>query len=104
MDKKLLLKPRLPEAEVEIPGVGKVRVRGLSRAEAMLVRQVEDVKAFECRMIALGMVEPKLTEDEVEQWQQATTPAELEAITSAILDLSGMAVGADKTAYKSVRV
>ena len=46
-----------------------MRVRGLSRAEAMKVGEVEGVLATERCMLSLGLVDPKLTEDEVGMWQ-----------------------------------
>lgn len=103
MDKELLFKPRLPEADVEISGVGTVKVRGLSRIEAMHVQAANGPEAVERRILALGVVEPKLTEDDVRQWQKASPAGELEPVTEKIAELSGMKPGADKEAYKSFR-
>ncbi len=101
VDKALLLKPRVPEADVDLPGVGTVRVRGLSRAEALAIRSGDRSNdAFERRMVAVGMVAPALTEDEVGEWQQGSTAAELEVITRKINELSGLGPSAAKAAYK----
>lgn len=100
-DKALLFKPRLPEDEVEIPGLGTVRVRALSRAEV-----VDELKAgdesvpFECRLVALAMVEPTLTVDEVAEWRRVSLPDEVEAVTRKINDLSGLTKESAKDAYK----
>lgn len=102
MDKADLFRPRLPEEDVEIPG-GTVRVRGLSRLEAMDVQQAGGPQVIERRMLALAMVDPKLTEDEVRQWQNASPASEIEPVTDAIARLSGLAPGADKETYKSFR-
>lgn len=99
-DKELLFKSRLPEADVEVPGVGTIRVRGLSRDEALRVRGTSDVATIERRMIALGCVDPVLTEDEVKRWQMACPAGELEPITATITELSGMMEGAAKEAYR----
>lgn len=102
MDKSLLLKLRLPEGDVDLPGVGVVRVRGLSRAEAMTVRGLDDPAETERRVLALGMVDPTVTVAEAEQWQKSATHAELETVTERIAQLSGLAEESPKEAYKSV--
>lgn len=101
VDKELLFKSRLPEEDVEIPGVGTVRVRALSRDEALKVRGTSDVATIERRMIAMGCVDPVLTENEVKRWQLAATAGELEPVTLKISELSGMTDDAAKEAYKA---
>lgn len=99
-DKDLLFKPRLPEADVEVPGIGTVRVRALSRAEAMLVRKADGTAAVERKMLALALVDPVLTESEVGRWQKASIAGELEPVTDKVSELSGMTQGAAKEAYQ----
>lgn len=100
MDKAALLRSRMPEADVEIPGVGTVRVRGLSRAEVLTFQELEPADR-ERKWFAAAMVEPKLTEEEVEQWRSATTFAELELVSEKIAELSGMGETSVKDATKS---
>jgi hypothetical protein len=103
VDKEALLKPRLPEADVEIPGVGTVRVRGLSRYEVLLAQkeQSKGPGAMERVILRFGMVDPAMTEDEVAQWQKASPAGELEPVARKIQALSGIGEGAEKAAYKS---
>lgn len=101
MDKELLFKPRLAEEDVEIPGVGTVRVRALSRGEVLRAQGAKGVAAIERAMLATGMVDPALTEDEAKQWQESSPAGELEPVTRVIQRLSGMEAGADKAAAKS---
>lgn len=103
MDKELLLKPRLPEEDVELPGLGAVRVRGLSRGEVM-VGQKRNLGGVELEryVISIGLVEPALSEAEVGQWQDGSPAGELEPVTRAIQRLSGMEEKADNAAFKSV--
>jgi hypothetical protein len=103
VDKDLLLKPRLPEADVEVPGIGVVRVRGLNRAEAMQVQAAKGTEATERVILALGMVDPPLTEAEAGRWQRNAPAGEIEPVSRRIAELSGLFDGADKEAYKSVR-
>lgn len=102
MDKELLFKPRLPEADVDVPGVGTVRVRGLNRLEAMHVQSAKTPEATDRIILSLGLVDPALTEDEVRQWQKASAAGEIERVSEKIAELSGMFPGADKEAYKSL--
>jgi hypothetical protein len=104
--KARLLKPRLPEADYEIPGSGTVRVRGLSRVEVLVQRKATDSEAnldgpralvLERKMLALAMVDPQLTEAEVGQWQAAAGAGELQPLVELIQELSGLAEGAPKS-------
>jgi hypothetical protein len=103
MDKDLLFKPRLTEEEMELPGLGVIRVRALSQHEAHLVEQTKGTEARERVILRCGMVEPVLTESEVGQWQKAAPAGEVTRVALKVAELSGMLDGADKEAYKSLR-
>lgn len=105
MDKEALFAARLPEADVEIPGVGTVRVRGLSRHEMLTAGRSESkgVEAMERIMLSYGMVDPQLGEDDVARWQKASPAAEIMPVVSKINELSGIGRDAQKEAYKSLR-
>lgn len=103
VDREQLLKPRLPEGEVEIEGLGPVLVRGLSRAEVL--ENLQDVDrevpgALERRMVSLALVEPRLSEDDVAAWQQGSLPFEVERVVEKINELSALTRQAAKDAYK----
>lgn len=93
--KSKLLAPRaetpsgMPEADVEVAGLGTVRVRGLSRLEAMWMQSANGMQASERRMLAVGMVDPSMTESEAAQWQKVSAAGELEPVTKMIARLSG---------------
>ena len=90
MDKAVLLKGFLPERDVELPsGIGTVRVRGLSRQEAVRVTD-DDPSVMERRALAAGMLDPQLTEDEVEQWRGVAVAADVQAVAQAISEISNM--------------
>ena len=105
MDKAALFKNRLPEADVDLPGVGTVRLRGLTRAEVLMVRKATDNEnmdgdralVLEKKLIAKAMVDPELTEGEVSRWQNTATPGELEPVIEKIQELSGLLEGATKS-------
>lgn len=102
VDKELLFKARLPEADVEIEGIGTVRVRGLSRAEALSIQKVagSGTDILERKMLALAMVSPRMTEGEVREWQEAAPAGELEPVTVKVQELSGINEDSAKAAYK----
>lgn len=106
VDKAALLAKRgIGTETVDLPGVGEVVVRGMSRAEALSMQKLGDLDAadMERRLLAVAMVEPALTEDEVRQWQEAAPAGELEPVTTAITRLSGLAVTAVKEEMKTFR-
>lgn len=99
MNKRLLLKPRLPEDDIDVPGVGTVRVRALSRADVLEIRDSEGAE-FERKALSLALVNPKLTEDEVGQWQAAAVGGELDFVMSKVSEMSAFNKDAAKDAYK----
>lgn len=108
MDKKDLLKRRCPEADVELPGVGTVRVRGLTRAQVLEISKRAnadnaDMGDVEAQGIAWAMVDPELTVDEVKQLFEVAGFAEIQLLNEKINELSGIAGLAQKEAYKSPR-
>lgn len=100
----LLAKRAFGVEDVEIPGVGAVKVRPLSRSEALEIQGVElSVAEMEQRLVAIAMVEPKLTEAEVAQWQANSPAGELQPVAQAVARLSGMEQSAPKEAVKQFR-
>lgn len=97
MDKAVLLKGYLPEEDVELPsGIGTVRVRGLSRQEAVTVAKIDDQTAMERLAMALGMLDPRMTESEIDEWSKVAVAADVQAVAQKISDLSNMQAGAGK--------
>lgn len=104
LDVNALLAERFGVVEVELPGLGTVKVRPLTRAEALKLRGVElDADVMERRLIALAMVEPEMTEDQVQKWQEVSPAGELEPVGETIIRISGMEKAAGKQAYADFR-
>lgn len=104
VDKAALLARRLGEGEHEIPGFGTVRFRGLSRAELIALQALEGGTAVtDRRMVSLALLDPVLSEDDVKTWQENSHPHEIEGLTLAIAELSGLGVGASKSGVPGVR-
>lgn len=101
MDIEHLFKPRLPEEELDLPGVGVIRIRGLNRDEVLAVGKLTDVGERDRHLIAIGMVDPRLSVQQVRQWGAAATGGELERVSRAIAGLSGMLEDSAKSSYKS---
>jgi hypothetical protein len=101
-----LTERELPEDDVEVPGLGWVRVRGLSRAEFLGLREGIDAKkgnpvvVAERRMIVAGMVIPKVTEAQVGKWMKKSGAVELDEVSNRISELSGIDLKAAKEAYR----
>jgi hypothetical protein len=92
INKEALLAGRHVTRTVEIPGVGEVEVRGLTRGEAIELQELgqKDMVEAEIRLISLAFVDPKLTEDEARQWYQSAPAGELLPISDAIQEMSGL--------------
>lgn len=101
MDKSKLLAPRLAERDVDVPGVGTVRVRGLTRAEVATIGSRDGLEA-ERVALSLGLVDPRLTQDEVGQWQASAPAMEIQPVLLAINELSGMTRAAQKSGVPAV--
>lgn len=100
VDRELLLKVRLAEEAVEIPGVGEVRVRALSRAELMEMHEGRDGRGqvgTEVFCLVRGLVAPALSEDDVRELLAGSPGGELQPVVDAIMRLSGMTEGAQKS-------
>jgi hypothetical protein len=103
MDKAALLKPRMIEGTVDLDQ-GQIRVRSLSRHEVIDdVQKTSNRSEMETRILVLGMVEPELTEAEVDQWRQAALAGEIDMVIEKITALSGLYDGVDKEAMRSFR-
>ncbi|WP_030488194.1 hypothetical protein [Micromonospora chokoriensis] len=108
VDKAALFRPRCTEQDVDLPGLGVVRIRALTRAEVIRISEAAKANegnpaATEALSLSLAMVDPQLTEDEVRQWTAVAGFGEIETLNTAINKLSGIAGRADKEAYKSLR-
>lgn len=103
IDREAFLKHRLGERTVELPGVGMVRVRGLSRQEVFEIQKLKDTEAMERRVVFCALVEPKLSEEDVAAWYENAPAGEIDLIVTPIQELSGLAEGAAKSGVSAVR-
>lgn len=104
LDKAVLFTPRLDEEDVDVADLGSVRIRSLSRAEVLSIRgKTLPVDEMERKLLSLALISPPLTEDEVGQWQAASSAGELEPITKAVMRLSGLEEAAAKEAVQRFR-
>lgn len=105
VDKAALLGGRaFGVTSVPIPGMGVIKIRPLSRAEALEAygKQMEAAQ-MEQVLLSKACVEPTFTQAEIAQWQASSAAGEMVIIVDAILELSGMDIGRGKAAYKTFR-
>jgi hypothetical protein len=97
--------PALPQEEFEIEGKGSVLIRALSRAQILSLQSAESkgVLYSERRMLALAIVEPEFSEDDIGNWQKSSLASELEALTVRIAEMSGIRKDSQKAAYADFR-
>lgn len=98
LDKQYLLKPRLAEEVVDLPGLGEVRVRALSRSELHRLQSSRlTTEEADVLVLSLALVEPALTEEEAREVCQASPGKELDPIFDVVTRLTGGAEGATKS-------
>lgn len=106
MNKAALLSGATPTEPVELPGIGTITVRGMTRGELATAGKGNDPDLTERRVLAMCLVDPQLTEEEAGQWQN-TAPAglilDVVAVINRLSGLAGRAERAEKEAYKSLR-
>lgn len=96
--KAALINPHLKTDEVEVPGVGTIVIRELSRWEMVDVQGLEDNRQQQdTRAVAYAMVDPEMAEHEVMAWRKAGGNGEIEAVARAINRLSGIGKDAQKS-------
>lgn len=108
MNKEALFAPRLPTREINVPGIGTITVRALSRYEQMVFSKAAagDVATFDRKQLAACLVDPELTEDEVGRWMRGAPAGEISIIVGIIGELSGTdkeVKELQKAAFKSLR-
>lgn len=102
-DKSALLASRgIGLHTISLGELGEVKVRALTRAEALGFQGEQDASSAEAGLLAVALVEPKLTVEEIHQWQAVSPAGELAPVVDKILELSGMTAEASKEAVKSV--
>lgn len=90
--------------EVELPSGATVVVRGLTRKEALSVNGQEmDEAEAERVLLAKALVDPTMSEAEVNEWQDVCSAGELVPLVDAVLELSGMTTDAPNRAARRFR-
>lgn len=104
LSREEILAKRLKERVVEIPGVGQVKVRALTRDQVVKIRSdgEMDIAEMEQKLITAGLVEPQLSAEDVKAWYEGSPAGELSPVSEAITELSGLSVTAAKSDVPSV--
>jgi hypothetical protein len=98
VDKAALLGMTVPTEEYEIPGVGAIVLRGLTRLELAHVLSLEGkMLKQEQASLSLAMVDPPMTEQDVAEWQKSSPGGLINDIATVINRLSGLGKGAAKS-------
>mgnify|MGYP001593033462 FL=1 len=104
LSKEELIKARFGVEDFELAGVGTVRIKPLTRAQALEVRGKElTVAEVEQCLLSWAMVEPGLTREDVAAWQEVADAGSFEPLVDRIAEISGMKKGASKSGVPDVR-
>lgn len=101
MDKNTLISGPGEETEEIDLGRIKVVVKSVTRTEMIKIGEAKGLLDRERKLISWGMVDPELTYQDVEAWQnQPSSAGEIEQVTRAIARMSGMLEGAKKETFQ----
>lgn len=105
MDKDALLKRKADSDTRKVPigDLGFVLVRGLSRGEVTAAKDDFPEEQRENALIAMALVDPEMTVDEVGQWLDTAPAGDSVAVMTAVAELSGITEGARKSSVPAVR-
>lgn len=104
MNKEELFIPDVDEEKVPLLRGGVVRIRSLSRLEVLHIRDTAfpTKAAYEQHVLALVMMDPVMTAEDVAQWQKNSKPKEIEHVMEEVVKVSGLGQGADKSDVQEV--
>jgi hypothetical protein len=102
LTREQLLARKIGHEVVDLGDGSTVKVRGLNRDQAHTMQQLDTSRDRDLFMIAEGMIEPKMNEEDVAAWFAGDETGAIERVSKAIVRLSGMADGQGKDATKSV--
>lgn len=90
LDKSTLHAYAMPTEEFEVMGGATVLVRGLTRAEAMRMQEAltKSTADAEVMLLAAGLVDPPMSQDEVKRWLAAWPVDAFDALEAKIMELS----------------
>jgi len=81
----------------------RIRLRGLTRDQVLMLRKLVDKPGYESSILAYGVAVPELDTSQATEWSRTAPAGEIDEIVDEIFNLSGMGDDAGKEAYKSVR-
>jgi hypothetical protein len=93
----------LPTETYTIDGVGDVVIRGLTRNEGLAVQKCEDTEDRDNLVISAGLVEPRMSVDDVAEWAANEQAGCMTKLSNRIAELSGMVEGAGKSGVSRAR-
>jgi hypothetical protein len=96
-----LIGPGLPEEDFDVPGIGTIRIRALSLAQAGILSGCHgDEQKLSHYLLHFGVVNPKLSRAQAKTLLESRRAGDLDGLGEAILQLSGMGKGAtDKATF-----
>lgn len=75
-----------------------VVIRSLTRGEVMAMQGAKGLAGMEARLLSMALLDPKLTEAEAAAWIENSPAGEIEPVTNAISEISGLGANAGKQA------
>jgi hypothetical protein len=98
LTREQILARKIGKGTATLPDGSTVAIRGLTRDEVLAAQEGTDTSADrDNALVALGMIDPKLSIEDVAAWAAAGDAGDLVAVSEAIQELSGLTEGAGKS-------
>lgn len=78
-------------------GSGTVEIRGITRDQALEVREAQTIADKDNLLVSFGLVNPAMTPDDVAAWASQESAGVMSGLSQRIGEISGMGEGAGKS-------
>jgi hypothetical protein len=103
LTREQILARKVGKGVVTLADGSTVEIRALTRDEVLAMQQMDDLGDRDNFLISTGMVDPKLSPEDVAQWGAAGAAGDISAISAGIAEVSGLKEGAGKRGVASPR-
>jgi hypothetical protein len=97
LTREQILSRKTGHGTATLPDGSTVAVRALTRDEVLQSQLLDDIGDRDTFIIAMGMIDPKLSVEDVAAWAAAGEAGDLVAVSDRIGELSGLKQGAGKS-------
>lgn len=92
-----ILARKVGKGEVTLADGATVEIRALTRDEVLAMQELDELADRDNFLVATGLVDPKLSVEDVAAWGASAPAGDISAISAGIAEISGLSEGAGKS-------